>query len=97
VTALIATIAQPDGCRVFNVGSGVSHSVREVIETIQSAAGTCLPVGGENEPRAREIPDVRADIARAQTILGWSPRYSLAEGIARMLEDGRSASVSAIT
>jgi nucleoside-diphosphate-sugar epimerase len=96
VTALVATIEKPAGHRVFNIGSGVSHSVAEVIDTIQAAAGTHLPVVDEHEPRPNEIPDVRADITRAQTVLGWRPRYSLAEGIARMLE-GRSASVSAIT
>jgi len=85
VTALIATIDKPAGYRLFNIGAGVSHSVAEVIDTIQSAAGTRLPVVSEETPRANEIPDVRADITRAQTILGWSPRYSLAEGIARML------------
>jgi GDP-4-dehydro-6-deoxy-D-mannose reductase len=85
VTALIRTIDKPTGYRVFNIGSGVSHSVREVIDTIQSAAGTHLPVVSEGEPRANEIPDVRADITRAQTVLGWRPRYSLADGIGRML------------
>jgi nucleoside-diphosphate-sugar epimerase len=97
VAALIATIEKPAGHRVFNIGSGVSHSVAEVIDTIQAAAGTHLAVVSDDEPRDNEIPDVRADITRAQTVLGWSPRYSLAEGIARMLAGGRSASVSAIT
>ena len=83
--ALISTIANPGGYRVFNIGSGVSHSVGEVIDTIQSAAGTRLPVVSEGEPRANEIPDVRADIARAHAVLGWHPRYSLADGIGRML------------
>ena len=97
VAALVATMEQPEGSRVFNIGSGVSHSVAEVIDTIQAAAGTRLPVVDEHEPRDNEIPDVRADITRARAVLGWRPRYSLADGIARMLEGGRSASVSAIT
>jgi GDP-4-dehydro-6-deoxy-D-mannose reductase len=97
MAALIEAMKNPGGHRVFNIGSGVSYSVREVIDTIQAVAGTSLPVVSEDAPRPNEISDVRADITRAQTVLGWNPRYSFAEGIARMLEDGRSASVSAIT
>jgi GDP-4-dehydro-6-deoxy-D-mannose reductase len=89
VSALRCTMEKPDGYRVFNIASGVSHSVAEVIDTIQSVAGTHLPVVSEEMPRHNEIPDVRADIARAQTVLGWNPRYSFAEGIARMLDAGR--------
>jgi GDP-4-dehydro-6-deoxy-D-mannose reductase len=92
VAALIATMAQPKGSRVFNIGSGVSHSVAEVIDTIQAAAGTRLPVVSDDEPRENEIPDVRADITRAATVLGWRPRYSLAEGIELLLARERRAS-----
>jgi|SRR5262245_53649840 len=89
VTALTRTIAAPRGTRVVNIGSGVSHSVAEVIDAIQAAAGTRLPVVSEGEPRPNEIPDVRADITRARTLLDWRPRYSLAEGIKQMVAGGR--------
>jgi nucleoside-diphosphate-sugar epimerase len=52
---------------------------------IQLAAGTSLPVVGEEAPRPNEISETRADITRAQTLLGWSPRYTFAEGIERLL------------
>jgi len=29
---------------------------------------------------------VRADIARAREVLGWTPRITLAQGIARLIE-----------
>jgi GDP-4-dehydro-6-deoxy-D-mannose reductase len=89
MSALLCTIAQPAGHRVFNLGSGMSYSVHEIIDMIQLAAGTRLPVVSEEEPRPNEISDVRADITRAQAMLGWSPRYSFAEGIERMLGAGR--------
>jgi nucleoside-diphosphate-sugar epimerase len=85
VTALMFTIEQPGGHRVLNIGSGISYSVREVIDVIQLAAGTSLPVVGEESPRPNEISETRADITRAQTLLGWSPRYTFAEGIERLL------------
>jgi nucleoside-diphosphate-sugar epimerase len=85
VAALVLAIERPGGYRVFNIGSGVSYSVRDIIDLIQTAAGTRLPVVSSEEPRPNEIPDVRADITRARTILGWEPRYNFAEGIERLV------------
>jgi nucleoside-diphosphate-sugar epimerase len=88
VAALVQTIDRPGGHRVFNIGSGISYSVRDIIDVIQAAAGTRLPVLSSEEPRPNEIPDVRADITRARTILGWEPRTSFAEGIERLVRAG---------
>ena len=85
VAALVRTIEHPGGHRVFNIGSGVSQSVQDIIDIIQAAAGTRLPVVSSEEPRPNEIADVRADITRARTFLGWEPRYSFAEGIERLV------------
>jgi GDP-4-dehydro-6-deoxy-D-mannose reductase len=83
--ALVRTIERPGGHRVFNIGSGISYSVRDIIDTIQAAADTRLPVVSSEQPRSNEIADVRADITRARTMLDWAPRYSFADGIARLV------------
>lgn len=85
IAAFLRTLENPAGPRVFNIGSGVSHSVQEVIDSIQRAAGTQLPVVSDEEPRPNEIPDVRADITRAREMLGWQPHVTFAEGIARLM------------
>ena len=85
VAALVRTIEHPIRYRVINIGSGISYSVSQVIEIIQAAAGTRLPVVNSEEARANEIPDVQADITQARAMLGWEPRYSFAEGIARLV------------
>ena len=86
VSALIHAMARPPGLRVINIGSGTSHSVREVTDIIQAAAGTRLPVVSDEELRPHEVAEVSVDITRARELLGWTPRHSLAEGIARMLQ-----------
>jgi len=91
VAALIATIENPAGYRVFNIGLGVSYSVREIIDIVQTVAGTGLPVVSDEEARPDEIPEVRADVARARKVLGWTPRYMFAEGIERLLRDAAAA------
>ncbi|MFL5001248.1 MAG: NAD-dependent epimerase/dehydratase family protein [Xanthobacteraceae bacterium] len=85
VAGLISAMVKAAGYRVVNVGSGASYSVAEVIDTIQAAAGTRLPVSSDEDPRVNEIPEARADITRARKLLGWAPRLTFAQGIARLV------------
>ena len=89
VAGLGRTLANPDGLRVVNFGSGTSHSVRDVIDQAQAAAGSCLPVVCDDVQRPNEIPDVRADIGQASRFLGWEPRTSLIEGLRLSIEATR--------
>ncbi len=77
------TDARTDG-RVFNLGSGRSHSVREIYDAIRRLVGSDL------EPRhAPDLPgeafETRADIGAARA-LGWEPRVDLEEGLRRSIE-----------
>ena len=85
VNALVETLEAPFGYNVINIGSGISLSVGELINTIQSVAGTALQVISEGETRQNEIPDVYADIGRARALLQWSPKLSLKQGIEKMM------------
>ncbi len=40
----------------------------------------------ENQVRKNEIPDVRADISRIKSVLGWEPRVSFREGLERIIK-----------
>jgi len=74
--------ARTDG-RVFNLGSGVSHSVREIFELVRSLVGSALePVYASDLPG--EAFENRADISAARG-LGWAPRVELEEGLRRSL------------
>jgi GDP-4-dehydro-6-deoxy-D-mannose reductase len=72
----------------LNIGTGVSHSVGELIDIIQAAAGTSLDVVSSGVERPNEIQDVMADISRSREVLGWRPSFDLRRGIAQMLERG---------
>lgn len=72
---------------VFNIGTGVSHSVENLIETIQGILGTSLPVISTNIRRNGEIMDTVADISLVRKMLGWAPCYSLCDGLHDMLSD----------
>ena len=81
VGGLERTLQAPGGLRVFNLGSGASYTVKDIIELAQAAAGSSLPVACDDEQRANEIPDVRADIGHARRLLGWEPRHSFLDGL----------------
>lgn len=90
VDALMKTLNQADGYRLYNIGYGSSLSVAEIVDVIQSVAGTSLPVISEKKSRKNEIPDVFADIEKARAELGWFPRNSFRDGVVRMLSHGKA-------
>lgn len=90
VDALIASPSLPSG-QAFNVGSGVSHSVEDVIVACLKAAGTEKPYRARNEPRPNEIADVVADISAVGGATGWRPRVSFVNGMASVVAEARNA------
>lgn len=85
VEAMVVAADRISGYHVYNVGSGRSHSVAELVAAVQTAAGTRKPVVDRRRERKNEIPDVVADITRARTDLSWEPSHSLDEGIRLVL------------
>jgi len=60
---------------VFNLGTGVGHTVREVLQAVQRAVGRAVPV--ETAPRRAGDPAVLvADPSRFQREYRWTPRLS---------------------
>ncbi|EKR34268.1 NAD-dependent epimerase/dehydratase family protein [Leptospira interrogans] len=74
------------GFHTFNIGSGVSYSVQEVISIAQEIAHTNLPVLSEFKERKEEISNVVADISKAKEVLGWEPIWSFRNGLAEILK-----------
>lgn len=89
VTALLATLDEPGGYRVYNIGSGISLSVQEVIDIIQDIAGTQKKIVCDNVVRTNELMDVVADISKAGNELGWHPGFSFHEGIENIIRSER--------
>ena len=81
VDAITGAVGHERGCGVFNIGSGTSHSVAELIQTIQQVWGTDVPVRSDGVRRKDEIMDTVADVSRAEQLLGWKPRFTLRQGL----------------
>lgn len=83
VELVLSDGADPSG--VFNVGAGVAHSIRDVVEAVEAATG--------RTPSVRWAPELRSavrsnvlDCARAQRRFGWRATTPLVEGIRRTFE-----------
>ena len=69
----------------INVGNPHELTVLEIAEKVQAMVGK--PTQIEFKPLPADDPKVRCpDIRRAQTLLGWEPKVSLDEGLARTIE-----------
>jgi len=85
IDVIVKAIEMNNINNVFNVGSGVSHSVAELIQVIQDIKHTKFPVHSSEERRKNEVMDTVADITAIKQVLGWAPRWTLNEGIKQML------------
>jgi nucleoside-diphosphate-sugar epimerase len=81
VDAIVLALGERRGFSVFNIGSGSSHSVADVIANIQQVWKTQHPVVSDNERRPGEIRDTVADVSAASRDLNWAPRFSLLDGL----------------
>lgn len=83
VAEALARMAAYEGPeRVFNVGTGIGTSVRELVHTLSDVLGRPLRI--ERDPlriRPVERPYLVADVTRARRELGWTPQVSLREGL----------------
>jgi nucleoside-diphosphate-sugar epimerase len=89
--SLLASTLRAGVSGVFNMGSGTSSSVEQIVRLVQAAAGVSKPVVSANEQRPGEVMDVVADTTRAAAELSWRPHTTLADGIALTVAAERTA------
>jgi UDP-glucose 4-epimerase len=77
---------------VFNVGNDERLSLRAIAEEIVAAAGSgsIESVPWPHDRDAIDIGSYYGDSSKAKRVLGWEPRTSFADGIARTIEFYRS-------
>ena len=72
---------------IFNVGTGKSHSIKEICEILQRLTDTKKSIISINSNKRKEdIKDVRSDIRNIKQ-LNWKPLVSFAEGLKLCLHD----------
>ena len=71
---------------VFNIGSGTSYSVAEVVSKVLKSWGREAEVDYRGRRRVGEIVDVVANIQKAREKLRWKPHVSLEQGLSKYVE-----------
>jgi nucleoside-diphosphate-sugar epimerase len=81
---------------VINVATGGRISLNQLFETMKTlVSATVQPAYAE--PRAGDVKDSQADIAKARRILGYQPSVSFEEGLRRTVEWYRTATTPSVS
>jgi len=87
ITGIVKAMEQkPVGFNVFNLGSGVSTSVKDVVNLIQEIAKSKTEVKFSDNARQGEILDTVADIRKAGQDLNWQPAFTLKTGLKKTID-----------
>lgn len=89
VSALMRALTYEGGRRVFNIGSGVGHSLNEILGTIESLLGVAVK-RSYSPARTFDVPVSILDISMAAEFLDWRPQVSFKEGLSRTAQWLRS-------
>ena len=65
----------------FNVCSGTSTSLNQILEYIESVTGV-TPLVEYQMGRAFDVKDILLNIDKVQSVFGWEPKYFIQDGIA---------------
>ncbi len=80
ISAFIKSISYKGKERLFNIGSGVGLSIKQLINILECYQGKKLTVN-YHSPRSCDIPSVYLEISKARQHLNWFPVVSIEEGI----------------
>lgn len=84
VDAMLLASADNTPAAIWNIGSGIALTLAQVLEMIFEAVGHDTAIVQLNQ-RSMDCDKVQLDIAKVRKALGWQPKVSMAEGIARAL------------
>ncbi len=91
VEACVATLNyETTKFEIFNLGSGKSHSIQEIIDTVKCITQEKIEVNYSNEFRENEILDTICDSSKANHLLNWLPKISLEQGLKMILKQEKN-------
>jgi nucleoside-diphosphate-sugar epimerase len=85
IDAMLLTIGNK-GYHLYNIGSGISMSVKEICNCIINAVGVSKKIIEKEMPRKNEVLDIVANISKAKKELGWQPKIGFEEGIREIVK-----------
>ena len=80
VSATVAAMERGRGGEVYNVGGGEEATMNEAIALAERVSGRTLDVRREAAATG-DVRRTKADVAKADAELGWSPQTALEDGM----------------
>lgn len=77
----------PNGYNVYNVGSGKSNSLEDVIEILEKNMQRKVSIDYDESIRPNDILEMVADIRKVSNKFSWEPEIDLEEGLKRLLSN----------
>ncbi len=85
-SAVMADIDQNrNELNTFNIGSGKSHSVSEIVNLLTKQVNMPVEVNYTNEFRQGEVMDTVADISKIASVLKWKPSVHIENGLKSLI------------
>ncbi len=88
VGAIVTAIETPNNDRSiqkYNLGSGVSYSVKEIVNLVRGLFDTEIEYICTHEIRPNDVMDTIADISKIKKELHWEPSISILDGLKKMI------------
>ena len=87
VRAIIEILSTFDGgYRVYNVGTGTAHSVKDVVECTAEVLGEDIAITqDETRTRTNDREQLLADTTRIRREIGWQPQTEFSDGLRLLL------------
>ncbi len=84
--AISAIVKKPQKDGVYNIGSGSSTSVQQIVEIVCDKLSFPYERSGLNSPTNSSVVDFWADISRIKSDTGWKPKIGIKDGIQRTID-----------
>ena len=89
--AIIQHARQLPNRAVFNVASGMTHRIGDLLAILTSQATRSIPISTQAERlRQSDIPRAGGDPSALRQVTGWEPRYSVRETLSDLLQHARN-------
>jgi len=89
VQGVVASIDRVAGCEIINLGGDEPVTLTQMVETIEQVMGKKAKL--DRKPvQPGDVPRTMADVSKARRMLGYEPKTSFAEGVAKQYAWWRS-------
>ena len=89
VQGVVSSIDRVKGCEIINLGGDEPVTLTQMVETIEQVMGKKAKL--DRKPvQPGDVPRTMADVSKARRMLGYEPKTSFNEGVAKQYEWWRS-------